>query len=121
MTCKLTSRRAFLQTTGAVAAGVALGTAAQTTDEGKPAQTTIPRWRGFNLVNFFLAFGRGERSAGMVSEDDLKWIRDWGFDFIRMPMDYWLWIDTNWRETRMLSPDDMYQIKESMMEKVDRR
>ena len=120
MTCKLIHRRTFLKTVGTVAAGVALGTVAQAAVESMPAQTTIPRWRGFNLVDFFQAFGQGERSAGMVSEDDLKWIRDWGFDFIRIPMDYWLWIDTNWRETKALSPDDMYKIKESMMEKVDR-
>jgi len=120
MTCRLTDRREFLKTAGAVAAGVALGTVAQTHAETKLAQTAIPRWRGFNLVDFFQAFDRGERSAGMVSEDDLKWIRDWGFDFIRLPMDYWLWIDTNWRETRTLAPDDMVKIKESMMERVDR-
>lgn len=120
MNCNLIHRRAFLKTTGTVAAGVVLGTMAHAAAESKLAQTTIPRWRGFNLVDFFQAFGKGEQSAGMVSEDDLKWIRDWGFDFIRIPMDYWLWIDTNWRETKRLSPDDMYKIKESMMEKVDR-
>ena len=120
MNCRLTDRREFLKTAGALAAGVALGTMTQAQAETKLAQTTIPRWRGFNLVDFFQAFGRSERSAGMVSEDDLKWIRDWGFDFIRMPMDYWLWIDTNWRETRTLAPDDMIKIKESMMERVDR-
>lgn len=37
-----------------------------------------------------------------------------------MPMDHWLWIDTNWLETRMLAPDDMYQIRKRVMEKVDR-
>ena len=120
MNCRLTDRREFLKTAGALAAGVALGSMTQAQAETKLAQTTIPRWRGFNLVDFFQAFGRSERSAGMVSEDDLKWIRDWGFDFIRMPMDYWLWIDTNWRETRTLAPDDMIKIKESMMERVDR-
>ena len=120
MICRPTNRRTFLRTAGAAAAGVALGTVAHAAPEPKPAQTAIPRWRGFNLVDFFQALSRGERSAGMVSEDDLKWIRDWGFDFIRMPMDYWLWIDTNWRETKTLSPDDMYKIKEETLEKVDR-
>ncbi len=120
MTRESTNRRVFLKTAGAAAAGVALGTVARADAAKKPAQTAIPRWRGFNLVDFFQAFGRSERSAGMVSEDDLKWIRDWGFDFIRMPMDYWLWIDTNWRETKTLSPDDMYKIRERTMEKVDR-
>ena len=117
---KSTNRRVFLKTAGAAAAGIALGTVARAAPERKPAQTVIPRWRGFNLLDFFQAYSPGERSAGMVSEDDLKWIRDWGFDFIRIPMDYWLWIDTNWRETKTLSPDDMYRIKESTMEKVDR-
>lgn len=120
MICKSTNRRVFLKTAGATTAGAFLGTVAHAAPKRKPAQTAIPRWRGFNLVDFFQAFGRGERNAGMVSEDDLKWIRDWGFDFIRMPMDYWLWIDTNWRETKTLSPDDMYKIKERTMEKVDR-
>ena len=120
MICRLTDRRAFLKTAGALAAGVAMGSAAGAQAASTPAQTTIPRWRGFNLVDFFQAFSRGERSAGMVSEDDLKWIRDWGFDFIRLPMDYWLWIDTNWRETRTLTPDDMEKIDERMMERVDR-
>jgi len=120
MTHELTHRREFLKTAGAVAAGIALGPAGLTEGQTRPAQTTIPRWRGFNLVDFFQAFDRGERGAGLVSEDDLKWIRDWGFDFIRLPMDYWLWIDTNWRETRTLSPDDMDKISERMMERVDR-
>lgn len=120
MTSELTQRREFLKTAGAVAAGIALGHVNLAEGDTKPAQTALPRWRGFNLVDFFQAFDRGERSAGMVSEDDLKWIRDWGFDFIRLPMDYWLWIDTNWRETRTLSPDDMDKISERMMERVDR-
>jgi len=120
MTCRKINRRAFLKTTTAAAVAVALGNVTKTMVAGKPAQTAIPRWRGFNLVDFFQAFSRNERSAGMVREEDLKWIRDWGFDFIRIPMDYWLWIDTNWRKTRTLSPDDMYKIKEGTMEKVDR-
>jgi endoglucanase len=80
----------------------------------------LPRWRGFNLLNFFQAFSRGEQSEGMVAEDDLRWTRDWGFDFIRLPMDYWFWIDTNWRKTRKLTPDDVMRISEKALEKVDR-
>ncbi|MDH7570801.1 MAG: cellulase family glycosylhydrolase, partial [Armatimonadota bacterium] len=80
----------------------------------------LPRWRGFNLLEFFQAFSEGEQSSGMVREDDLRWMRDWGFDFARIPMDYWLWIDSDWRETRTLTPDDAFKIDESMLEKVDR-
>lgn len=120
MNVKPTSRRVFLKTASAAAAAVALGSVSRAEAATNPAQTAIPRWRGFNLTDFFQGMGGGERSAGMVSEDDLKWIRDWGFDFIRMPMDYWLWIDSDWRKTKQLTPDDVYKIDERTMEKVDR-
>jgi aryl-phospho-beta-D-glucosidase BglC (GH1 family) len=47
-------------------------------------------------------------------------MRDWGFDFVRLPMDYWLWIDSDWEKSRKLRPDDVYRIRESALEKVDR-
>jgi len=113
------TRRAFLKTAGvsftALAAGSQLPGA-----EPKPAQTAIPRWRGFNLLSFFQAFSPAERSDGMVREDDLRWMRDWGFDFVRLPMDYWTWVDSDWKKTRKLRPDDVFKIKESTLEKVDR-
>ena len=116
------SRREFLKTIGAGAAALALGRdpAAAQEEKPKPAQTAIPRWRGFNLTNFFQAFDRGESGDCLVKEDDCRWIRDWGFDFIRLPMDYWLWVDSDWPKTRKLRPEDMLKIKESTLEKVDR-
>jgi endoglucanase len=115
-------RREFLKTIGAGTAAIALAQCPATAQEErpKPAQTAIPRWRGFNLTNFFQAFDRGESSDCLVKEDDCRWIRDWGFDFIRLPMDYWLWVDSDWPKTRKLRPDDMLKIKESTLEKVDR-
>ena len=90
-------------------------------NHSEPAQTTVPRWRGFNLLNFFQALDRGgERSDLAIREDDCRWIRDWGFDFVRIPMDYWLWVDSDWEETRELDPDDVYNIRESVLEQVDR-
>jgi endoglucanase len=117
-----TNRRMFINTLGAAAAAAALprvvfGAETQTS---KPAQTAIPRWRGFNLLNFFQAMSRGEESNGDVPENDWKWIRDWGFDFVRLPLDYWLWIDSDWRRTRKLLPEEMLKIKPSALEKIDR-
>jgi len=116
------TRREFIKTAGLAAASLAAGgsCAPQPGDETGPAQTALPRWRGFNMLSFFQAFDRGERSDGMVSEDDLRWMRDWGFDFLRIPMDYWLWVDSDWQTTRQLKPDDVLRIKESTLEKVDR-
>ena len=70
-----------------------------------PAQTALPRWRGFNLLDLFTT-----KSDGNFSADDFTWIADWGFDFVRLPMCYTLWIQD----------DDMHHIYEPMVEKIDR-
>ncbi|MDA8118538.1 MAG: cellulase family glycosylhydrolase [Gammaproteobacteria bacterium] len=69
-----------------------------------PAQTAIPRWRGFNLVEMFT-----HKSDGQFQEDDFRYISEWGFNFVRIPMSYRLWAPG----------PDVYQIDESMMENVD--
>ena len=40
----------------------------------------LPRWRGFNLLEMFVA----DKSSGSRAfrENDFRWIADWGFDFI---------------------------------------
>ena len=69
-----------------------------------PAQTILPRWRGFNLLEMFTA-----KSDGNWREDDFRWIADWGFDFVRLPMCYLLWTE-----------GDAWTIKETGLAKVDR-
>jgi endoglucanase len=75
--------------------------------EGKMegAGTVLPRWRGFNLLEMFTT-----RSDGDFREDDFRWMSDWGFDFARIPMCYTLWVNG----------DDVYDIREPMLENVDR-
>jgi endoglucanase len=65
----------------------------------------LPRWRGFNLLNFFTM-----ASTGDVAEDDFRWIADWGFDFVRFPMCYTLWTEDG----------DPYRLNERMLAKIDR-
>ncbi len=68
-------------------------------------QTVLPRWRGFNLLEMFTMSSKGD-----FVEDDFRWMRDWGFDFVRLPTVYRLWIEDG----------DDYKIKESMLAKLDR-
>lgn len=108
-------RRHLLAALGGTAAAAALPAFAGTT----PPQTAIPRWRGFNLLDFFQALTRDDRRPA-VHEDECRWIRDWGFNFIRIPMDYWLWVKSDWRQTRKLEPDDVMNIDESALDSIDR-
>lgn len=48
----------------------------------------LPRWRGFNLLNRFHL----EWSNQPFEEDDFRWISEFGFNFVRIPMDYRIWI-----------------------------
>lgn len=53
------------------------------------AQTTLPRWRGFNLPALM---GPARPAHEPFPEDDFRWIADWGFDFVRVPVNYRQWV-----------------------------
>jgi len=105
-----TNRRDFLKTVAAGAAAMTVpayaGEAKKEQKKGESkVQKAIPRWRGFNLLEMFTM-----RSSGDWAEDDFRWIRDLGFDFVRLPSCYRLWIQDG----------DDYKINEPMLEKLDR-
>lgn len=52
------------------------------------AHDRLPRWRGFNLLEKFHL----EWSNGPFVEEDFRLIRELGFNFVRLPMDYRTWI-----------------------------
>jgi len=76
-------RRDFLKST-------ALGAAALALTHSAPAAPTpfrAPRWRGFNLLEFF----SGQGPARAFREFDFETMAAWGFNFARIPMSYWHW------------------------------
>lgn len=80
------------------------------------AKNFIPKWKGFNVQDFFSPDPR--RSRGGTTEEDLKWMADWGFDFLRIPMAYPSYLDIN--RNKDIAPDDVYRISEKALEKVDK-
>jgi aryl-phospho-beta-D-glucosidase BglC (GH1 family) len=58
-------------------------------DEIKDGRPSV-RWRGFNLLEMFI-MGR-DRRPREFREEDFQIIHDWGFNFVRLPMDYRYWI-----------------------------
>jgi endoglucanase len=104
------SRRDFLK-------GLSLAAAASLIDvrgasSAKPAPALpdataakLPRWRGFNLLEKFIA----SVSNAPFREEDFAWIAEWGFNFVRLPMSYHCWSD----------PHDWKSIREPVMKEID--
>ncbi|MFW5798814.1 MAG: glycoside hydrolase family 5 protein, partial [Planctomycetota bacterium] len=70
-----------------------------------PDQHILPRWRGFNLLDLYTV-----KHDGTFPEQDVRWIAEFGFDFVRLPMTYRLWTD----------PDDRFVFREDVLQKLDR-
>ncbi len=107
-------RRNFIKTTGLVAAGTGLaGTAAAGCVSGS-AKNNLPRWKGFNLLDYFSPRGYGGRSA--TTDDDLKWMADWGFDFVRLPMAYPRYVTFD--PSKDITPDEVLNFNEKEMDNI---
>jgi endoglucanase len=91
------NRRDFLKRASAIAAAGLLPATVLRGAESLVALKKLPRWRGFNLLEKFIA----QVANKPFREEDFAWIAEWGFNFVRLPMSYHCWSDAkNWRELR---------------------
>jgi len=79
-----------------------------------PKKTVMPRRRGFNLLNMFLNPGNkfkgtGNYDLGPFHEEDFAIIKEWGFDFVRLPLSYWCWSSEN----------DWFNMDEKALKQID--
>jgi endoglucanase len=99
------TRREFLNTSAAAAAGLLFSSAGPGAEPAvAPAapghsQPRIPRWRGFNLQGY-VPGSRGLK----FPESDFALMAGWGFDFARLPVSYWTW--TGGDPSQNLAPRD---------------
>ena len=88
-------RREFLKLgAGAVSAGFAgaapgANAAPAARELPEASAQKLPRWHGFNLLEKFQS-----GHPGPFVEQDFEWLAAWGFDFVRLPMDYRCWAKT---------------------------
>ena len=108
-------RRNFIKTTGLVTAGVGLAGNLAYSNSLKQVQNKLPRWKGFNLLDYFSP-NTDRRNDSGTTEKDFKWMADWGFDFVRLPMAYPRFI--NFDPSKNITPDDVYKINEKEVDKV---
>jgi len=106
-------RKAFIQTATVLGLGMGLNlkSSACTTLSSNP----LPKWKGFNLLDFFNPDPAQSRVS--TTEDHLKWMRDWGFNFVRIPIayPYYLKID----RTKNILREDVYKIDEAAVERIE--
>ena len=98
-------RRQFIKTTAGL---TVLGSAAiQCKRKVEPDinASSLPRWRGFNLLEKFIT----DISNDPFKESDFEMIAELGLDFVRLPMSYLCWSD----------PKDWKRMDEKTLKEID--
>jgi aryl-phospho-beta-D-glucosidase BglC (GH1 family) len=111
-------RRTFIKTaltsaaTLKIAGSAALALTESTGSNGNP----LPRWRGFNLTDFNSPNPGGGNRRG-TTDEDLDWMVQWGFDFVRLPMSYPRYMEFD--RTKHITPEEVYKINEQEVDKIE--
>jgi len=79
-------------------------------------KNALPRWRGFNLLDYFSPFPPRGNDRSKSTVDDFKWMVDWGFDFVRLPMAYPRYI--NFDPNKNVTPADVLNINEKAVDRI---
>lgn len=108
------NRREFVKSTGlaAVAAGM-IGP--QVFASAPSTANKLPRWKGFNLLDFFSPNPLQSRKP--TEEQYFKWMQDWGFNFVRIPIayPYYLKID----RSTPIKPEEVYHVDPAAVDKIE--
>ncbi|RIV23731.1 glycosyl hydrolase family 5 [Fibrisoma montanum] len=110
-------RRTFVKKSATLASSVYLGSSADFTLPlaAEKRKNKLPQWKGFNLLDFFSPNPTTNRGA--TTEEHLKWMRDWGFNFVRLPIAYPHYL--RFDRSRNITPDEVYQIDEQAVDRID--
>src|SRR5947208_14898651 len=110
-------RRDFIKTAiiSAASAGIASKTSLTLAETGSSSGNPLPRWRGFNLVDFNSPNPGSSRRG--TTDEELKWMIDWGFDFIRLPMAYPRYVEFD--RSKHITPDEICKFNEPEVDRIE--
>jgi len=108
-------RRKFIRNSGVIALGLSL---AEKAALAAPQRSTnsLPKWRGFNLLDFYSPSGKP--TSKPTTAEHVKWMQDWGFNFIRIPIPYPYYL--NFDRSRDILPEEVYHTDPQKLEEIDR-
>ncbi len=120
-------RRSFVKTAGlgSTLIGLSGGVSALGLSLPDKKKNLLPRWRGFNLLDFYqskpLVLPR-QNSRNLSTEDDFKWMSDWGFDFVRIPVQYPCYInfDQGSDKEKRISPEEVVSFNEQAIVEIEK-
>jgi len=110
-------RRIFIKNSTLAATALALPWNISFDTKPVHVKNILPRWKGFNLLDYFSPAPPRNPEANRTTEDDFKWMRDWGFDFVRIPMAYprYLLFDRSMDITK----DEIYKTDSKVLDEID--
>ena len=108
------NRRKFIRNTSLGAAAVVLSGTKNLFHE-KP-KNKLPKWKGFNLTDFNTP--NPSNSWRSTTKDHLKWMSDWGFDFIRLPISYPYYLKFD--RSKEITREEVYQIDDASVDEIDK-
>jgi len=106
-------RRTFVKNAGLLAAGLSISEIAAMAS-GQATRNTLPKWKGFNLLDFFSPDPKP--ASKPTTEDHFKWMRDWEFDFVRIPIAYPYYLTFD--RSRNITPAEVYNINEEAVDHI---
>jgi aryl-phospho-beta-D-glucosidase BglC (GH1 family) len=109
------NRRSFVKNAGLLVVAGASATGAAWCAGSPPPKNKLPKWKGFNLLDFFIPDPVPFQHA--TTEEHIKWMHDWGFDFIRLPVSYPTYLKFD--RSRNITPEEVYQIDEQRVNAID--
>ncbi len=118
MNQKNINRRVFIRNTTLAATVLTLSNDALFSENPFSSTNKLPRWKGFNLLDFFSPNLPGNNDSAKSTEDDFKWMSDWGFDFVRIPMAYPRYLSFD--RTKDITKDDIYKTDPKVLDEIDK-
>ncbi len=111
-------RRHFIRNTTIAATAVTMAGSKAFSTGIAAGKNKFPRWKGFNLLDFFSPTPPRNPDRGRTTEEDFKWMSDWGFDFVRIPMAYPRYLSFD--RTKDITKEEVYKMDENVLEEIDK-